>query len=72
MHFYDRMKAVRVDADETQQMIADELGITRQQYQLYESGKRSFPIDLLAGFCSHYKVSADYILGLPSGLSRPR
>ena len=72
MKFYDRMKSTRIDADETQQKIADELGITRQQYQLYESGKRSFPIDLLPVFCSHYNVSADYILGLKQGLSWPR
>lgn len=72
MKFYQRLKDIRIDADETQEQIATALQITRQQYQLYESGKRSIPIDLLTIFCLHYRVSADYILGLPDGLAKPR
>lgn len=70
--FYERMKETRKDADKSQQQIADILQITRQQYQLYESGKRSIPVDLLALFCQHLNVSSDYILGLPNTLNRPR
>ncbi|MGN0520935.1 MAG: helix-turn-helix domain-containing protein [Candidatus Fimenecus sp.] len=39
------------------------LGITRQQYQLYESGKRKLPIDKLVQLCRFYNISADYLLG---------
>ena len=70
--FYDRMKQTRTDAGKSQQDIADILQITRQQYQLYESGKRYIPVDLLATFCRYLNVSADYILDLPDNLSRPR
>ena len=70
--FYDRMKQTRKDADKSQQDIADVLQITRQQYQLYESGKRCIPVDLLATFCRYLNVSADYILGLPDNLNWPR
>lgn len=66
------LKDIRIDHEESQQQIADIMQITRQQYQLYESGKRSLPIDLLKVFCQHYKVSADYILGLPKNLEWPR
>ena len=31
MKFYDRMKSTRIDADETQQQIADELGIRSEE-----------------------------------------
>lgn len=72
MTFYQRMKDTRTDHDETQYDIAKALKITQPQYQLYESGKRSIPIDLLTIFCMHYKVSADYILGLPYDFSKPR
>lgn len=72
MNISQTMKDTRMDAEETQQQIADILQITRQQYQLYESGKRSLPVDLLKVFCQHYHVSADYILGLPKGLEWPR
>ena len=70
--FYERMRQTRKDADQSQQDIADALQITRQQYQLYESGKRYIPVDLLTAFCSYLNVSADYILGLPDTLSWPR
>lgn len=72
MKYYERMKEIRTDADETQQQIADVLGITQPQYQLYESGKRGIPVELLGVFCGHYRVSADYVLGLRSGLAWPR
>lgn len=70
--FYERMKQIRKDADKNQQDIANLLQITRQQYQLYESGKRYIPIDLLTIFCGYFHVSADYILGLPDDLDWPR
>lgn len=70
--YYPRMKEVRIDNDSTQTEVAKILKITQQQYQLYESGKRSLPTDLLYEFCEHYQVSADYILGLPRGLNWPR
>lgn len=72
VNFYNRMKDTRKDNDSSQREIADILGITQQQYQLYESGKRYIPVDLLTKFCKHYQVSADYILGLNKGLRWPR
>ena len=70
--FYDRMKQTRKDADKSQQDVADFLHITRQQYQLYESGKRYIPVDILSEFCKYFNVSADYILGLPENMDWPR
>lgn len=64
MIYTKRMRDTREDNDELQKDIAMILNITTQQYQLYESGQRKIPIDKLIIFCKHYKVSADYILGL--------
>lgn len=72
MLYYDRMKAVRQDRDATQAEVAKILGISQPQYQLYESGKRSIPVDLLTVFCRYFDVSADYILGLPRDGEWPR
>lgn len=72
MYIYDKIKETRNDNDTSQKKIAQIMGITQQQYSLYESGKRTLPIDLLTIFCKHFNVSADYILGLPKGLSWPR
>lgn len=63
MHYTQRLKELREDHDQKQESIAIELHITRQQYQLYESGKRKLPIDLLIKLCKYYNVSSDYILG---------
>lgn len=62
--YLKRMRDLREDHDLNQEQIAKVLGITRQQYQLYESGKRKLPIDKLIEICKYYKVSADYILGI--------
>lgn len=72
MQYYERLRQIREDRDFTQQGIASFLGITRQQYQLYESGSRTIKINLLSKLCLFYGVSADYILGLPKNLHWPR
>ena len=62
--YTEKLKNLREDKDEKQEAIALLLKITRQQYQLYESGKRKLPIDFLPTLCKHFDVSADYLLGL--------
>ena len=44
MYLYQRLRDIREDNDKKQDEIAPILGITRQQYQLYESGKRELPM----------------------------
>ena len=69
MKYAERIRSLREDNDKPQQNIADVLSITRPQYQLYESGKRDLPIDLLKELCTFYNVSADYILELTDNTS---
>ena len=59
-----RLKDIREDKDLLQKQIAIILGITRQQYGLYENGDRDLPIEKLYKLAEFYKISADYILGL--------
>jgi len=72
MAFFDKIRELREDRDFTQKEIADMLGITRQQYQLYESGNRQFKIEHIVKICKFFGVSADYILELPKNLKWPR
>ena len=72
MEFYQRIQETRKDKDIGQKEIAQKLGITQQQYSLYESGKRRFPAEMIPVICLYLNVSADYILGLPRGLGWPR
>ena len=68
MQFYEKIKNAREDRDEKQESVAIMLGITRQQYSLYETGQREFKIEHIRKLCIHFNLSADYILGLPEGL----
>ena len=64
MHVYQRLKDIREDADKKQEDIASVLNITRQQYQLYESGKRELPMHHFVVLAEYYNVSLDYLAGL--------
>lgn len=64
MYNYQRLKDLREDKDLKQEAIAQMLEMTRQQYQLYESGKRQIPFDKVIKLAVYYNVSIDYIAGL--------
>ena len=59
MYTYQRLKDIREDSDKKQEDIAVILNITRQQYQLYESGKREMPMHHFATLAKYYNVSLD-------------
>lgn len=61
---YQRVRDVREDSDKRQDEIAEILKITRQQYQLYESGKRELPMHHFVTLARYYNVSLDYLAGL--------
>ena len=59
-----RLRDLREDKDAKQQVIADLLKITRQQYSLYELGKRDIPAEYIRILAKFYNTSTDYILEL--------
>lgn len=63
MYIYQHLRDIREDNDLNQQQVADILNITRQQYQLYESGKREMPMHHFITLADHYGVSLDYLAG---------
>jgi len=58
------LKELREDNDLKQETVASYLKITKQQYSLYETGKREFKVKHIIELCKFYSVSADYVLGL--------
>lgn len=68
--YLKRVREIREDNDLLQKDIANLLKITTQQYQLYESGKRDFPVDLLVIFSKHFEISLDYIVELSNNKER--
>lgn len=62
--YLKRLKDLREDKDLKQTNIAEVLKITRQQYSLYELGKRDIPAEYLRTLARFYNISTDYILEL--------
>lgn len=62
--YWKRLKDLREDRDLKQVNIAEILKITRQQYSLYELGKRDIPAEYIKILAKFYNTSTDYILEL--------
>jgi len=66
--YLKRLKTLREDIDAKQITIAQVLGITRQQYSLYETGKRDIPAEYIKKLAKFYNTSSDYILELTNNI----
>lgn len=68
MEFMDkvskRIVELREAKGETQQELADAIGITRQSLSRYEIAARTINVDVLGALAQHFKVTTDYLLGL--------
>lgn len=60
----ERLKEVRNDHKDTQQMLADKLQVSKSTIQSWEQENSSPSHDLLVCICRLYNVSADFLLGL--------
>ncbi len=58
-----RIKELRNDKDLYQKNIAELLKITQQQYNKYELGINSIPIEKLDILANFYNTSIDYLVG---------
>ena len=59
-----RLKEIREDKDLYQKDVAKIIHVTQQQYNKYELGINSIPIEKLAILSQFYNVSIDYLVGL--------
>ena len=71
MYYYQRIRDLREDKDMTQKNVAEILGITTQQYSLYERGDREIPFHHAITLAKFYHVSLDYIAGLTNQKRKP-
>ena len=66
---FQRLEDLRIDADKTQEEIANILDCKREVYRryekgVYEKGVYEIPVWALIKLSEYYQVSTDYILGL--------
>ena len=68
--FFQRLEDLRIDADKTQQQIADYLNCKREVYRRYEKGINEIPVWALIALAKYYNVTTDYILGLSDKMKK--
>ena len=61
--FSSRLFALRKGNGQTQQNLADLLGVTPNHVSEMEKGRKGISVERLCLLCDHFKVSADYLLG---------
>ena len=62
--YFQRLEDLRVDADLTQEQVAQVLHCKREVYRRYEKGIHELPDWALIELAKFYGTSTDYILGL--------
>ena len=62
--FGQRLKAIRKEKKETQDDLALILDVGKSHISEMERGNRTTTAEKIALICEHYRVSADYLLGL--------
>lgn len=67
--YLKRLRDLMEDRDAKQSTIAEILNITRQQYSLYELGKRDIPAEFIRILAKFYNTSTDYILELTDDIT---
>ena len=61
---FERIKDIRTYFGNTQQELANMLGVSRSTYAGWENGIDAIILPYLNEFCNYYGVSLDYICGL--------
>lgn len=59
-----RISELRKSQNETQAVLAEILGVKKNQVSEIERGNRTTSAERIALICQHYGVSSDYLLGL--------
>ena len=67
----ENLTAIRKESHATQQEVADYLGISRQAYGNYESGKREPDYETLLKLGEYFNCSIDYLLGSSRSVRYP-
>ncbi len=62
--FGQRIREIRKLNHETQEDLANLIHTGKSQVSEMESGKKTTTAEKIAIICEHYKISADYLLGL--------
>lgn len=62
----DKLRELREDLDLNQTQLGKELNMTQRKISYIECDKYEPSIEDIIAFCNFFKISANYLLGLPS------
>lgn len=62
--YFQRLEDLRIDANLTQNQVANILSCQREVYRRYEKGIRELPLSYAIILAKYYSVSLDYLVGL--------
>lgn len=65
--FGEKIKNLREDADMNQLQLGNALGMTQRKISYIECNRCQPSLEDISLFCNYFKVSADYLLDIPSG-----
>ncbi len=72
MTFGEKLRLLRETVDLTQGQLAKKLGMTQRKISYMENDKYEPSMDDIVSLCLFFKVSSDYLLGLPKELPYPK
>lgn len=62
--FGNRLRILRINNHDTQEMLAGKIGITKSTVSAYENNKRYPSLEILILIAQKYNVTTDYLLGI--------
>ena len=72
MTFGEKIRELREDMNLNQTELGKALGVTQRKISSIECGKYEPSIQDIAAFCNFFKVSSDYLIGVPQGYTYPK
>ena len=66
LSFGEKIRNLREDKDINQTDLGKAVNMTQRKISYIECGKYEPSIEDIIAFCHYFKVSADYLLGIPS------
>lgn len=63
--FGEKIRNLREDADMNQTQLGEAVHMTQRKISYIECGKYEPSVGDIVAFCHYFKVSADYLLGIP-------
>ncbi len=71
MSFGEIVRTLREEKNINQTSLGKAVNMTQRKISYIECGKYEPSVDDIVALCRYFKVSADYLLGLPRGLAFP-